>query len=360
MAVKLIDAEKRKYRIAFWYENRHYAKVVNGNKKLAQDLEAKMRSDLAHGAYFPARKKDNTTFKEATDRFLMEFAESKPSKKHYQHNTRSAQKFFGSKLVDEITVEDVRRYRIQQKEDGLHPVTVNHRQKNLRRIFNWLKDVDLFHGENPASGKKIPLENERPYWRKNLLTVEQFEALIKVADERIRPIIICAAYTGMRRGELQRMKRQEVDLDQCGIHIPKSKNGEPGCAPITDNLFSVLEPIVRVLPLPDSPVFDWTNFDKLWESARDKIGQPSLHFHDLRHVFGSYVAMGSKDAYALQHLLRLKTSYLVQRYAHLLQGHLRKAALALDSQLPLIPSQPASAPVQGDLLPQLPPATVAA
>lgn len=45
--------------------------------------------------------------------------------------------------------------------------------------------------------------------------------------------------------------------------------------------------------------------------------------------------MGSKDPYAVQSFLRLKTQSLMQRYAHLSQAHVRQAALSLDKQLPL-------------------------
>ena len=337
MGVKLMDPEKKKYRIAFWYKNRHHAKIVHGNKRLAQDVESKMKADLAEGTYFPDRQKPNPLFSEVADRFMKDFAEGKPSFKHFFHNTRSAKTFFGSRRLDEITPEDVRRYRAHLVTEGLHPVTVNHRQKNLRRIFNWAKELKLFTGENPASGGKVPLQNERPFWRREFLSKEQFQKLLDVAHPRIRPIILCAAFTGMRLGEIKRMNKRDVNLDNCSIMIPISKNGEPGSVPVTESLFRALEPIMKILPSPESPIFDWLNFERLWKYARRDGGIPKFHFHDLRHTFASHVAMGSKDSYALQNLLRLKTPGLVQRYAHLMQGHLRQAAACLEIQLPILP-----------------------
>ncbi len=349
MAVKLMDPEKRKYRIAFWYKRRHYAKVVGGNKRLAQDVEAQMRSDLAEGTYFPERKRVDLSFAEAADRFLKEYAQGKPSQKHFLYNTLSAKAFLGSKRLSQITPEDIRRYRLHLKEQRLHPVTVNHRQKNLRRMFNWLKEIGAYQGDNPASGGKVALENERPYWRREFLTEEQFKKLLEVSHPRLRPIIICAAYTGMRLGEIKRMKRKDVNLDSCVIFIPISKNGESGSVPMTDGLYRILEPLVRVLQVPENPVFDFLNFERLWKQARKAANLQTFHFHDLRHTFASHVAMGSKDAYALQHLLRLKTPGLVQRYAHLMQGHLRQAVLSLDKQLPWIPLPAEPIPVESPL-----------
>src|SRR5258708_195940 len=114
MGIKLIDAEKRKYKVAFWYRKKHYAKVVTGNRKLAQEVESKLRMELAEGTYFPARQRPNLSFKEAAEKFLTEYAKHKASSKHYRYNTVSAIKFLGSKPIHDITPEDIRQYRANQ------------------------------------------------------------------------------------------------------------------------------------------------------------------------------------------------------------------------------------------------------
>ncbi len=362
MGIKLIDSKRRKYRVSFWYRKKHYAWVMTGNRKLAEDFEAKKLNELAEGTYFPARQRPNMTFKDAAEKFLNEYAKHKASSKHYHYNTISAIKFFGSRMIQEITPEDIRQYRANQSALGMHPVTVNHRQKNVRRIFNWLEQLGLFHGKNPASGKWVPLENERPYWRRSYLTLEQYQKLLDVADPRLKPIIITAAHTAMRLGELKRIQKKDIDLDRCTILIPKSKNGEPGSVPMTDNLFAVLAPIVRLLPLPESTVLDFSNYDKLWDAARMRAGllkevwaegmtrwqkvksNKNFHFHDLRHTAASHAIMGSKDPYAVQSFLRLKTQSLMQRYAHLSSAHVRAAALSLDTQLPSAAEADSAAP----------------
>lgn len=100
-------------------------------------------------------------------------------------------------------------------------------------------------------------------------------------------------------------------------------------------------------------MLDFCNFDKLWKQARKDAGlleekwsegmnryqktkaNKNFHLHDLRHTAASHAIMGSKDPYAVQAFLRLKTQSLMQRYAHLTQGHVRQAALTLDKQLPV-------------------------
>ncbi len=79
----------------------------------------------------------------------------------------------------------------------------------------------------------------------------------------------------------------------------------------------------------------WTEGMTRWQKVKSN---KDFHFHDLRHTAASHAIMGSKDPYAVQSFLRLKTQSLMQRYAHLSPGHVRQAALTLDKQLPLTTS----------------------
>lgn len=339
MGIKLIDTQKRKYRVAFWYRRRHYVKTICGDRRLAEDVEAQMRLQLAEGSYFPERQKKNLTFSEAADRFIKEFVPSgktKGARKHYTILAQQAKEFLGSMRLAEITPEDVRRYRLHLKAKGYHPVSVNHRHKGVRRIFSWAKNAGHFKGDNPASSTKVKLENERKYWRDRFLSQEEFKRLISVAEPKLKPIILCAVFTGMRRGELVRMKKADINLDNCVIRIPDSKNDEPGLARIPETLFPILEALIKSLSNPESLVFDFKNFDKMWRRAKRRAGLENFHFHDLRHTFASHVLMGSGgNLAAVQELLRLKTPALVNRYAHLAHLYLLSTVNVLTGRLPL-------------------------
>ena len=215
MSVKAIDREKKKYRISFWYKNKCYRKVIHGNMVCAREIETKMKAALVEKRYFPERfKRPALPFAEAADRFLKEYVViSCRLPRYYAENMRIAKKFFGRKSVDEITPQDIREYRLEGGQRGLSPVTLNHRQKVVRRLFNWLASVDLFSGGNPASSRKVRLENERPYWRTNYLKEKRdFQELIAASDPRIKPIITCAVHTGMRLGEIDQRPRQKAKL----------------------------------------------------------------------------------------------------------------------------------------------------
>jgi integrase len=329
MAVKLIDVKKKKYRIAFWYKRKHYTKVVTGNRKLAEAVERQIIKDLEEGRYFPERKFRERNYDEVAGSFLTECPTFKKSVHKVEIYLRGLKTFFKGKMMKDIQSRDVVRLR-EHLGQRMTPVSVNHYHRILRRVFNWAIQENLFKGENPASGTKVKLANERPYWRTNFLGAEDLKRLLEAAEDRIAPIVLCAALTGMRLSEIKRMKKEDVDLNQCVIRIPESKNGESGWVPIPETLYVVLSPIINSLPEAGSLVFDFCNFERMWKRARKKAGL-TLHFHDLRHTYGSHLMMKSGNHGAVQALLRHKSPGMTQRYAHLAPNFLRKTVLTLDA-----------------------------
>ena len=62
---------------------------------------------------------------------------------------------------------------------------------------------------NPTAGVKPPSYQPREML---FLSPEQIEDLADIIDERFRPLVLTAAYTGARAGELLALDRENVDL----------------------------------------------------------------------------------------------------------------------------------------------------
>src|SRR5262249_18001591 len=67
------------------------------------------------------------------------------------------------------------------------------------------------------------------------------------------------------------------------------------------------------------------NFERDWKPALRAVKRPDFHFHDLRHTFGSRLAMAGVDVYTLRRAGGSKTQVMVQRYAYLSPDHIRAA-----------------------------------
>jgi integrase len=67
-------------------------------------------------------------------------------------------------------------------------------------------------------------------------------------------------------------------------------------------------------------------FRTAWESARAAIGQPDMHFHDLRHAAGVMAAQTGATVRELMDRLGHTSPNMSMRYQHTAEG--RAAALA--------------------------------
>jgi integrase len=116
------------------------------------------------------------------------------------------------------------------------------------------------------------------------------------------------------------------------IRIRESKGGKASSIPMNDAARAHLE----VQPLTESPyVFPGRgggrlqNIQPSLHRIRDRAGLPKDFrcLHGLRHVYASMLASSGKvDLYTLQKLLTHKSPAMTQRYAHLRDEALKRAA----------------------------------
>lgn len=131
----------------------------------------------------------------------------------------------GKKLLHQVNAHDIDTLLQAKLKEGLAPQTVAHLRNHLRRLFTWaIKKARLLRGENPGSQSE-PIELPEPQPR--ALTDGQLAAVLEAAaDPEIRLLLIVAALTGMRKGELLGLRWQVVDEGRGVIHVSKSYGGK--------------------------------------------------------------------------------------------------------------------------------------
>ncbi|MCD6256493.1 tyrosine-type recombinase/integrase [Candidatus Aerophobetes bacterium] len=77
--------------------------------------------------------------------------------------------------------------------------------------------------ENPTDKAKFFKENNH---RLRYLTKEEIKALYNAAAEHLKPIIVIALNTGMRKGEILNLKWEDIDFRQKIIYIKYEKRRE--------------------------------------------------------------------------------------------------------------------------------------
>lgn len=154
----------------------------------------------------------------------------------------------------------------------------------LSHMFNLaIKDWGIPISVNPVAGVTKPTQNKA---RTRRLQEGEFEALCeafaKCRNPLVKPVILFALATGMRRGEIVSLKWENLDLEQRTAFLPITKNGEARhipLSPVALGVVAALEGTRKGLVFPIS-----ANAVRLaWERARARAGIKGLRFHDLRH-----------------------------------------------------------------------------
>jgi len=143
-------------------------------------------------------------------------------------------------------------------------------------------------------------------------------------------IIRMLALSGARKGEIEKLKWSEVDLNTGFLRLARSKTGAK-LIPITGPMRAILEERAK-LPATDY-VFESADKEtyfqgtpKLWVRVRELAALEDVRLHDLRHSAASFGLAGGLGLEVIGKLLGHTDIKTTRRYAHLSEGHVRAAA----------------------------------
>lgn len=189
---------------------------------------------------------------------------------------------------------------------------------------------------------KLLPENNR---RLRYLSIEESQRLVDSCDNHLRPIVITALNTGMRKDEILGLKWDNVDLKAGFILLNQNqtKNSERKEIPINQTLRETLQSV----PKQDNILFVFynpltgTRYDDIkrsFNSALKRADIRDFRFHDLRHTFASHLVMAGIDLTTVKELMGHKDFKMTLRYAHLAPSHKVKAVDILDNMLTTKPT----------------------
>jgi len=181
------------------------------------------------------------------------------------------------------------------------------------------------------------------------LEQDEIQRLLEACDEHLRPVVICALYTGMRKSKIFNLKWRDVDLRRKTIFLRRTKNGESRHLPISGELEKVLLSLPSrfaggyVFPsylprrnedLKSGEVNEpFTDVKNSFHKALKKAGIEDFRFHDLRHTFASHLVMSGADLNVVRELLGHKSLQMTLRYAHLSVTHKHDSICLIDKAL---------------------------
>lgn len=318
---------------------RIWKSLETSDKKLAQSIEAKVRTEMVEGRYFEKQPGENKTINDMMGKFIMEHAPkvSHNMRKSYNASMKNLLCFFNGRKLQAITPKMISEYKSFRYNDGVKPATINRELAMLSKAFNLAVKEWEWMRDNPVA--KIPKEkenNERERW----LTDEEELRLLDKCSAWLKDIIIFDLHTGLRQGELLDLQWSRVNLFRRTIIIQESKNGKPRTIPLNQISMGILTEKTKIKNLKNDLVFtssrgtriDADNLRRVFEKALGKAGIDNLHFHDLRHTFATRLAQKGIDIYTIAKLLGHKDIRMTQRYAHHCPESLRTAIQVIEAR----------------------------
>lgn len=242
--------------------------------------------------------------------------------------------FFAGPLAD-VKHGKIQKYLVKRHSDKAAPATIRKELQILKHLFRF-SVLNEYLPASPAAevkGPKVP-ETEAAFVPK-----ESFPALLASCPIWLKPIVLFGTATGFRRKNILMLEWRDIDMQSGVATLRETKTGIVLRFALNELAMAVLNAVIhsagKVLPNKRSKVFSFigtaTNVSVRFKRAAINAGISDVHFHSLRHTFGSWAVMNGNDLSAVQRWLGHKTPRMTARYAHLSPGFMQKEMSALNN-----------------------------
>ncbi|HDU8645533.1 TPA: site-specific integrase [Morganella morganii subsp. morganii] len=343
--------------------------LETSDKRQAQELHDQLKAE----AWRVEKMGDypSVTFDDACLRWLQE-KEHKKSLDDDKTKIEYFLEFFSGKLLSSITETDIlkatsgminRKHKevweikaVSAKKKGTKiapykpkPATQATKDRYLaflRSLFRAAVNDWKWIGKSPTI--KVRQKKEiRVRW----LTKEEATTLIQCMPDVMKPVVMFALATGLRRSNILNLEWTQIDLQRkvAWIHPEDTKGGKAIGVALNETACRVLRMQIgkhqqyvfvhteawhRADGSPTAKVRKMRVDDNTaWSTGLRRAGITNFRFHDLRHTWASWLVQAGVPLTALQEMGGWESIEMVQRYAHLAPNHLVEHARRIDEAM---------------------------
>jgi integrase len=342
-----------KWYIDLYVDGRRKRKAI-GSRRDAENALTTIKADVLRGE-FKFKRESKVHFEAFAQDYLDHVKTNK--KKSWQRDDNSLKflkSYFGGMLLSKISpwdIEEYKRKRLEgeitiklepgarkRKEWKVKPATINRELACLKHMFTLAKRWKMAD-ENPV--KEVQFFQEQQI-EMRILAQEEINRLLSCASPRLRPILIVALNTGMRKGEILHLRRSDVDFDNQFLLLRETKSNRPRKVPMRGLVAETLRALKKerdyVLfanPHTGKPLSD---LQTPFKGACRRVGIQDLRFHDLRHTAATHMVMGGVDLVTVKEILGHATIKMTMRYAHPTPENKRHAVEVLAALFAQVPA----------------------
>lgn len=310
----------------------------------AEALEREILGRLTSGATREAAPDPAPLFRDWRRDFLDTYAATNNKPSEVQSKTaifdRHLSPAFDALRLDQITREEIEKYKARKVKAGLSAKTINNHLTALRKCLA----VAHEWGKLPAIPRVQWLRTKEPDM--DFFSFDELEQLLAAAGrEPYRTMVLVGARTGLRVGELLGLRWCDVDRRGAKLTIRQAivrgkvttpKNGKPRNVPLCASALAALH-AHRHLRGPlvfcnedGAPITRNQAKGPLWIQCK-RAGLREVGWHTLRHTFASHLVMRGAPLRTVQELLGHSTIKMTMRYSHLSPDAHRQAVALLDA-----------------------------
>jgi integrase len=255
---------------------------------------------------------------------------------------RGFREFDGLQLTD-ITPLLIEKWRQRRHSEGISAARIKRQMNDLRACLNravtWgalasnpLDEIESTKLDTSAKVRYLSPDEE--------VRLRQSLSVRQTYADHIKPAVLLSLNTGLRQGELLKLKWSDIDLDLKNLTVrgEGSKSGQTRHIPLNEEALMELrrwkdQPGVKSLTyvFADANGQPFRNMRTSWEGVLLEAGISDFRWHDLRHDFASKLVMAGVDLNTLRELLGHSDYKMTLRYAHLAPKHKQDAVNRLSN-----------------------------
>ena len=321
-----------------------------GPKKEAEAYLGKVIAAIREGRFFDVKKENKTTFKELLDAYVEKVKDQRFYQTSVSYFIPVLKKRFGEKLLSEIDYKALEDFRDERKKTPTQhrtprsERTVNIEMSILRRMFR--KGVKWGMVEKNSFENADDLFFKENNHRERALTEDEVRHLIDASPKYLKPIVIAAVYTGLRKSDIFNLRWRDIDLEKGLIRLEEAKTGKTRNIVLNSDMITLLQslPVKCQYVFPNKDGKPFRDIKRSFETALKEAGieqsndrRHKIVFHTLRHTCVSLLTERGADTTAVKNYVAHASEEMTKHYTHLSEEYARRTAEILNGLCGVIP-----------------------